>query len=542
MSTKTSKPLGINEKLNIQNSNINQFKTSKSIPETSKLQPPSNIDYSQCKIPICRSLTVPTSKIECTKRKDKLFQFKSRPHPLNLKGKESNSLMSLKTPDPSIVSTNFSEGFLQTLTPTNGEMLRKYDLRTNATELDGPQILKMVEHNSLETPKKIICNTPTDKTPELGLFDRSNSRSSSGNHFTFPLSNKSSDNSEKRDSPPTSPTFQSNILKRLSDEESGYNTLPDKIAKISKDVKTEVGNKQIIELTSKRHRSPTDRLNFIYDQKLLSEDRNSSNENNSFLNSSNDSMAAIANFKTRIDPINTSIHDNKYDILTSQHQSQLTIPNLQNSQLNLQKQSQQKLERKRERNREAAKRCRERKIQKISELEEQVQGLQKKLTLTTMERDYYKVKCNKIVEVVNHFIRQSQTEVPIPAISCIIEMQDTDDLNNLNYETVLRNSEIPQDNSTNRLSNTTSLNGSLSSSMTDIQQNELERNTEIPNNFNKTGIVQNNWLGSNIPHPVHRSTLPGYKSVIKLEAKTEISEDQIINNLVSKNRSDVLNN
>ena len=61
-------------------------------------------------------------------------------------------------------------------------------------------------------------------------------------YFSFLLSNKSSDNSEKRDSPPTSPTFQSNILKRLSDEESGYNTLPDKIAKISKDVKTEVGN------------------------------------------------------------------------------------------------------------------------------------------------------------------------------------------------------------------------------------------------------------------------------------------------------------
>ena len=66
-------------------------------------------------------------------------------------------------------------------------------------------------------------------------------------------------------------------------------------------------------------------------------------------------------------------------------------------------QERKKQERKRERNRIAAAKCRERKMTKINTLENEVKQMQTQIKNYTIERDYYKNRCTRIVEMVNEY-------------------------------------------------------------------------------------------------------------------------------------------
>merc|ERR1719454_1238374 len=96
----------------------------------------------------------------------------------------------------------------------------------------------------------------------------------------------------------------------------------------------------------------------------------------------------------------------------------------------MEEQDREKTRRKRERNRIAAAKCREKKVKKIDYLETQVKDLKENLVNTQLERDYYKVKCNNIVDAVNSYIRNNKVDIPIVEISKIIEQQSTDDAEN----------------------------------------------------------------------------------------------------------------
>merc|ERR1712157_134680 len=91
----------------------------------------------------------------------------------------------------------------------------------------------------------------------------------------------------------------------------------------------------------------------------------------------------------------------------------------------------EKTRRKRERNRIAAAKCREKKINKIHFLEQQTKQFKEQLMNTEMERDYYKGKCNEIVDLVNSHIRKQGNDVPISEISKIIEKQNPVDVSGL---------------------------------------------------------------------------------------------------------------
>jgi len=84
-------------------------------------------------------------------------------------------------------------------------------------------------------------------------------------------------------------------------------------------------------------------------------------------------------------------------------------------------QERKKQERKRERNRIAAAKCRERKMTKINTLENEVKQMQTQIKNYTIERDYYKNRCTRIVEMVNEYIKKGDKQVPIAEIQHIIE-------------------------------------------------------------------------------------------------------------------------
>jgi len=84
-------------------------------------------------------------------------------------------------------------------------------------------------------------------------------------------------------------------------------------------------------------------------------------------------------------------------------------------------QERKKQERKRERNRIAAAKCRERKMTKINTLENEVKQMQTQIKNYTIERDYYKNRCTRIVEMVNEYIKKGDKVVPISGIQQIIE-------------------------------------------------------------------------------------------------------------------------
>jgi len=89
--------------------------------------------------------------------------------------------------------------------------------------------------------------------------------------------------------------------------------------------------------------------------------------------------------------------------------------------INMDDQEKKKLERKRQRNRDAAQRCRMRKLERIANLEKEVEDIKKALAQKQNELDYYKPRCEKIVKLVNAHIYRHEDSVSVGDISEIVK-------------------------------------------------------------------------------------------------------------------------